>query len=142
MPPKAPVTEEEDEGLKLAPGTDSNKRKKYIKALEKVMDKLLARAEVDLSEIKPREILYNVDVAMATYLKLSDRDVPTPQQQAGASVTVNGLTREQALQMLAGHREQTDKITPQAWCAGRTCNEVASFPQWNTWRRFSWWCKE
>ena len=115
MPPKAPVTDDEDDGLKLAPGTDSNKRKKYIKALEKVMDKLLARAEVDLSEIKPREILYNVDVAMATYLKLSDRDVPTPQQQAGASVTVNGLTREQALQMLAGHREQTDKpLTPQA----------------------------
>jgi hypothetical protein len=55
---------------------------------------------------------------------------------------VNGLTREQALQMLAGHREQTDKIAPQAWCARRTCNEVPSFPQWNTWRRSSWWCKE
>ena len=93
--------------------TDSAKRKQYLRRLEKVMDGLFKRAEgVGMEGIKDREILYNLDVAMGTYIKLSDRDVPTPQEKAGASVTVQGLTREEAIRLISGHKEPPSNTPP------------------------------
>lgn len=106
-----PETDEVEE-----PVTDSAKRKQYLRRLEKVMDGLFKRAEgAGMEGIKDREILYNLDVAMGTYIKLSDRDVPTPKDAAGASVTVQGLTREEAIRLISGHKEPpAPKDTPPA----------------------------
>lgn len=95
--PPAPEPPSDDEHR-----SDAAKRKLYLRKLEKVLDRLFERAEADLGEIKPREVLYNTDIALSTYLKLQDRDVPTPQSQT-TTLTVQGMTREDALAMLRGH---------------------------------------
>ena len=92
----------ETEDLGISGPTEGRKRARFVKALDKLIEDMLVRGEADLSSIKPREIPYNLNMLIATREKLVERTPPaSAEQQAGA---VNGLTREQALELVNGHR--------------------------------------
>ena len=85
------------------------KRKENLRKLQKIQDDLIERLATDLPDIKPRELLYNLNIANDVTIKMSDRDVPTPATQQGAHLIVAGLSREEAIALLAGHREPDNK---------------------------------
>ena len=85
------------------------KRKENLRKLQKIQDDLIERLATDLPDIKPRELLYNLNIANDVTIKMSDRDVPTPATQQGAHLIVAGLSREEAIALLAGHRDPDNK---------------------------------
>ena len=85
------------------------KRRENLKRLQKIQERLIERLESEMDGIKPRELLYNLDIANKVSSAMIDRDVPSPASQQGAQVIVNGLSREEALAMLSGHRESKRK---------------------------------
>jgi hypothetical protein len=80
-------------------------RRDNLKRLQSIQNALITRLENEMDGIKPRELLYNLDIANKVSYAMLDRDVPTPQSQVGAQVIVNGLSRDEALALLQGHRD-------------------------------------
>lgn len=80
-------------------------RRDNLKRLQSIQNALITRLENEMDGIKPRELLYNLDIANKVSSAMLDRDVPTPQSQVGAQVIVNGLSRDEALALLQGHRD-------------------------------------
>jgi len=88
------------------------KRRENLKRLQAIQERLIERLESEMDGIKPRELLFNLDIANKVSSAMIDRDVPSPASQQGAQVIVNGLSREEALAMLSGHRESGKKKPP------------------------------
>lgn len=84
-------------------------RRENLRRLQKIQERLIERLESEMDGIKPRELLYNLDIANKVSSAMLDRDVPTAKDQSGAKVTVDGLSREDALALLQGHRETKKK---------------------------------
>jgi len=85
------------------------KRRENLKRLQAIQERLIERLESEMDGIKPRELLYNLDIANKVSTAMIDRDVPSPASQQGAQVIVNGLSREEALALISGHRESKKK---------------------------------
>jgi len=85
-------------------------RRDNLKRLQSIQNALITRLENEMDGIKPRELLYNLDIANKVSSAMLDRDVPTPQSQVGAQVIVNGLSRDEALALLQGHRDPKKHI--------------------------------
>ena len=81
-------------------------RRENLRRLQKIQERLIERLEAEMDGIKPRELLYNLDIANKVSSAMIDRDVPTVKDQTGAKVTVDGLSREDAIALLQGHREK------------------------------------
>jgi len=84
-------------------------RRESLRRLQKIQERLIERCEVELDGIKPRELLYNIDINNKIQTSMLDRDVPTVKDQTGDKVTIDGLSREQAIAMMQGCREVSKK---------------------------------
>ena len=85
------------------------KRRENLRRLQAIQDRMIDRLEAELDTIKPRELSWHVKTINDVSTAMIDRDIPAPNTNQGAQVIVNGLSREEALALISGHREAKKK---------------------------------